>query len=105
VLSYIVSQRTREVGIRMALGATAASVQQLMLGQGLKLALLGLGVGVLAALGLARLMGTLLYGVAPHDPASLMAVCAVLLAGGLLACFLPARRATKVNPMVALRTE
>jgi len=105
VLSYIVSQRTREVGIRMALGATAGSVQQLMLGQGLKLALLGLGVGLLAAVGLARLMGTMLYGVAPHDPMSLVAVCAVLLVGGLVACFLPARRATKVNPMVALRTE
>ncbi|MBI2515297.1 MAG: ABC transporter permease [Opitutae bacterium] len=105
VLSYIVSQRTREVGIRMALGATAGTVQRLMLGHGLKLAAFGLGFGLLASLGLARLMGSLLYGVSPHDPLSLAAVAGLLILIGLVASWLPAARATKVNPVEALRAE
>ncbi|MCW5549175.1 MAG: ABC transporter permease [Opitutaceae bacterium] len=105
VLSYIVGQRTREVGIRMALGATPGSVRRLMLGQGLGLALIGLGLGLLACLGLARLMAGLLYGVSPHDPLSLGAVALMLVVIGLLSSWLPARRATRVDPMVALRAE
>jgi putative ABC transport system permease protein len=105
VLSYIVGQRTREVGIRMALGATAGSVRQLMLGQGLKLAALGLVLGVLTSLGAARLMGSLLYAVSPYDPISLAVVSLVLIAIGLLASWFPSHRATRVNPVEALRAE
>ena len=105
VLSYIVGQRTREVGIRMALGATAGSVRQLMLGQGLKLAAIGLGLGLLVSLGSARLMSSLLYAVSPYDPISLAAVSVVLVAIGLFASWLPSHRATKVNPVEALRAE
>jgi predicted permease len=105
VLSYIVGQRTREVGIRMALGATAGSVRQLMLGQGLKLAAIGLAVGLIVAVGLARLMGSLLYAVSPYDPLSLGAVSIVLVAIGLFASWLPSHRATRVNPVEALRAE
>lgn len=105
VLSYIVGQRTREVGVRMALGATAGSVRQLMLGQGLRLAAFGLGVGLLASLGLGKLMGTILYGVSPFDPLVYAAVAILLTAIGLFASWLPAHRATRVNPVEALRTE
>ena len=105
VLSYIVSQRTREVGIRMALGATAGSVRQLMLGQGLKLAAIGLGLGLLACAGLGRLTASLLYNVSPYDPLSLAAVSIVLVGIGLFSSWLPAHRATRVNPTEALRTE
>ena len=105
VLSYIVSQRTREVGIRMALGASARSVHQLMLGQGLKLALIGLAVGLLGCLGLGRLMSSQLHGVSSYDPLSLVIVSVLLATIGLLASWLPARRATRVNPVEALRAE
>jgi putative ABC transport system permease protein len=105
VLSYIVGQRTREVGIRMALGATAGAVRQLMLGQGLRLAAFGLGVGLLGSVALARLMGSMLYGVSPFDPLSLALVSAVLVAIGLFASWLPAHRAAHVNPNEALRAE
>lgn len=105
VLSYIVAQRTREVGVRMALGATSAAVRQLMLGQGLRLACLGLGVGLLAAAGLGKLMSSVLYGVSSFDILSLAAVSVVLLAIGVLASWLPAHRATRINPVEALRAE
>ncbi len=105
VLSYIVGQRTREVGIRMALGATAGSVRHLMLGQGLRLAAVGLLVGLVACVGLGRLTESLLYGVSPYDPLSLAAVSVVLVAIGLFSSWLPAHRATRVNPTEALRTE
>jgi ABC-type antimicrobial peptide transport system permease subunit len=105
VLSYIVGQRTREVGIRMALGATGAMVRRLMLGQGLKLAAFGLGVGLLASVALARLMTSLLYGVSPYDPMSLAAVSLTLIGVGWFASWLPAHRATRVNPTEALRGE
>ncbi len=105
VLSYIVGQRTREVGIRMALGATAGSVRQLMLNQGLKLAGIGLGVGLLACLGVAKLTASVLYGVSPYDPLSLGLVSLLLVAIGLFSSWVPARRATRVNPTEALRTE
>jgi predicted permease len=105
VLSYIVGQRTREVGVRMALGATARSVRELMLQQGLRLAAFGLGGGVLASLGLGKLMDALLYGVSPFDPVVYGAVIVLLVAIGLFASWLPAHRATRINPVEALRTE
>lgn len=105
VLSYIVGQRTREVGIRMALGATAGSVRQLMLNQGLKLAAIGLGTGLVACIAVAKLTASLLYGVSPYDPLSLGAVSVLLVAIGLFSSWVPAHRATRVNPTEALRTE
>ncbi len=105
VLSYIVGQRTREVGIRMALGAPASSVRQLMLGQGLRLALAGITVGLIACFAVSRLLSSVLYEVSPTDPLSLTAVVAILIFVGLLACWLPARRATKVDPVTALRAD
>jgi predicted permease len=105
VLSYLVGQRTREIGIRLALGSTTQGVVGLVLRNGLKLAGLGLLIGLAAALGLARLLQSTLYGVSPFDPISFAAVALVLAAIGVLACWLPARRATQVNPIEALRSE
>jgi ABC-type antimicrobial peptide transport system permease subunit len=89
----------------MALGATASSVRQLMLGQGLKLAAIGLGVGLAACIGVAKLTTSLLYGVSPYDPLSLGVVSLLLVSIGLFSSWLPAHRATRVNPTEALRTE
>jgi ABC-type antimicrobial peptide transport system permease subunit len=105
VLSYIVAQRTREVGVRMALGATAGSVRSLMLRQGLRYAACGLAVGLAASMGMARLMQSLLYGVSPFDPLSLGAVSLLLIVIGVVASWLPAHRATRINPTEALRNE
>jgi len=105
VMSYLVTQRTREFGIRVALGAQQASVLILILKQGLKLSLIGVGLGVAAAMGLTHVMSTLLYGVRPTDPPTFIAVATMLTAVALAACWIPARRATKVDPMVALRYE
>jgi putative ABC transport system permease protein len=105
VLSYAVGRRTREFGVRLAIGATPGALLAHVLGGGLKLAALGLGLGLGGALGLAHLMRRLLYEVPPHDPITLGAAAALLLAVGLLACWLPARRATRVDPMEALRAE
>jgi putative ABC transport system permease protein len=105
VLSYSVSQRTHEIAVRMALGATSNSVVSLVLRNGLKLAGIGLAFGLLAALGLTQFLRGLLYGVSTFDPVSFAAVAAVLTSIGILACWLPARRAAKVDPMVALRHE
>jgi putative ABC transport system permease protein len=105
VMAYMVSQRTSEIGIRMALGADASAVLQMILFQGLRLTLLGIGVGLVAALLLTRLMQQLLFGVQPHDPL-IYAGLALLLAGvATLACLVPARRATRVDPLIALRSE
>jgi predicted permease len=105
VMSYSVSRRTHEIGLRMALGAKTGDVIRLMTRQGLLLALYGAIVGLAGALGLARLMSSLLYGVQPDDPLTLVGVLLILIAVGLIATYLPARRATKVDPMVALRYE
>ena len=103
VLSYSVNQQTREIGLRMALGAQRRDVMRLILGQGLRLTVLGLGLGVLVALGLMRVLVSLLFGVRAYDPSTYTAVALLLTAVALLACYIPARRAMKVDPMVALR--
>jgi len=104
-ISYTTAQRTREIGIRLALGAQRRSVFRLVILQGAKLALIGLGIGIVAALALTRLMVTLVYGVVPSDPLTFLAVTILLTFVTLLACYLPARRAMKVDPMIALRHE
>ena len=105
VMSYTVSQRKREIGIRLALGAQSGNVLQMVLKQGAKLTLVGVAIGIGAAFGLTRLMTHLLFGVAAHDPLTFVAVAALLLLIALLACYIPARRAALVNPIVALRCE
>ena len=105
VASFSVAQRTREIGVRMALGARPGSVLGMILGRGLTLAVIGLSIGLAAAFGSTRLIRALLVGVAPIDPATLAAVVVLFVAVVLVACSLPARRATRVDPMVALRHE
>ncbi|HTC66396.1 MAG TPA: ABC transporter permease [Candidatus Acidoferrum sp.] len=103
VLSYSVNQQTREIGLRMAMGAQRSDVMRLILGQGLRLTVLGLGLGVLVALGLMRVLVSLLFDVRAYDPLTYTAVTLLLTAVALLACYIPARRAMRVDPMVALR--
>jgi putative ABC transport system permease protein len=105
VLSYSIAQRTREIGMRMALGAQRRNVLWLVVGGAARLALLGIAVGIAAALALTRLMTNLLYGVPAADPATFSAMTVVLVASSLLASYVPARRAINVDPIVALRHE
>ena len=105
VVSFLVTQRTHEFGIRMALGAQAANVLKLVLGQAILLSLIGVGLGLLASLALTRLMRDLIYGVQPTDPLTLIAVALLLAVITIIASYIPARRATKVDPLVALRYE
>ncbi len=105
VLAYSVARRTHEIGIRMALGARRGDVLKLVVGDGLRLAIIGVAIGLAGALGLMRFLSSLLYGVKPTDPLTLAAVSLLLIAVALLASYIPARRAAKVDPMVALRYE
>ena len=105
VLAYVVVERRREIGIRMALGATRAAVLKLIIGGGMRLVLIGLGLGLIGALTLTRVMQSLLYGVTPTDPVTFAVVSALLLTVALFASWLPARRAAGTDPTEALRAD
>ena len=105
VVAYTVSRQTHEIGIRMALGAGHADVLRMVMRMGLRLIGLGTVAGLAASFGVTRLLASQLWGISPHDPVTLCSVVAVVAISGLAACYFPARRATRVDPMVALRYE
>jgi ABC-type antimicrobial peptide transport system permease subunit len=105
VMALNVANRRNEFGIRLALGAQATNVLRLILGQGLRLAIVGVAAGLLAAIGLTRLLQGLLFGISASDPVTFAVLAVLLVAVALLACWIPARRATKVDPLEALRSE
>ena len=105
VLSYVVSQRTQEIGVRLALGAEPAQVRRMVVTQGAKLALIGMLGGLIASVGLTRLLQGLLYGTEPLDPGTFAAMATVMMLVGLLASYVPARRASSVDPLESMRTE
>jgi ABC-type antimicrobial peptide transport system permease subunit len=105
VLSYMVAQRRHEIGIRMALGAQTRDVIGLVVRQGMTLTMIGMAIGLIAAFGLTRLIEDLLFGVSATDPVTFFAIALLFATAALLACYLPARQATKVDPMVAIRSE
>jgi predicted permease len=105
VIAYLVGQRTREIGVRIALGAERADVMRLVLNEGVRMALAGAAVGTVAALGLTRLMASQLFGVSAHDPLTFAAVALLLMFVAVVACYIPARRAARVDPMVAMRND
>ena len=105
VISYLAGQRTHEIGIRMAIGAQRSDVLRLILGQGARMALIGVAAGLAGSLALTRVMAKLLFGVSAYDPLTFLAVACLLILVALAACYIPARRAMRIDPMAALRYE
>jgi len=105
VISYLVGQRTHEIGVRIALGAQRSDVMRMILGEGAKMALVGVVAGLAAAFGLTRLMANQLFGVTAHDPLTYAAVAVLLMLVAIFACYVPARRAMRLDPVAALRCD